>query len=317
MKTKDRLVVLFSMVAVLALMAACGTPQPTATMVPATEAPVIPTDTPPAPAEAEAGITVTFDGDQCVFHGPESVPAGEIVIVLDVRDQTAHDSYGVQALTMDEGHTLEELVPYQEEASFPLWAHDHGFIEAAQGNAEERNIVLFEGPLFLACFTNTADGAQPEYAGISGPIEVEPGASSGGAKATPPAPAEADAAITVTFDGDECVFHGPESVPAGEIVIVLDVKDQTAHDSYGVQALTMDEGHTLEELVPYQEEASFPLWAHDHGFIEAAQGNAEERNIVLFEGPLFLACFTNTADGAQPEYAGTSGPIEVEPGASQ
>jgi lysophospholipase L1-like esterase len=174
MNTKNRMVVLLSMTVVLALLAACGSPEPTATTVPTSEPPVIPTDTPPAPAEANAGITVTFEGGQCVFHGPERVPAGEISIVLDVRDQTAHESYGVQTLTMDEGHTLEELVPYQQEISFPLWAHDHGFIEAAQGTTQERTIVLFGGPLFLTCFTKTADETQPEYAGISGPIEIEP-----------------------------------------------------------------------------------------------------------------------------------------------
>ena len=166
MNKQNRFVVLLPMMVVLALLAACGTPPPTATTLPTSE-----------PPEASAGITVIFDGDKCAFHGPERLPAGQIPIVLDVRDQTAHESYGVQVLTMDEGHTLEELVPYQQEISFPLWAHDHGFIETAQGTTQERTIVLFEGPLFLACFTNTADGSQAEYAGISDPIEVEPASS--------------------------------------------------------------------------------------------------------------------------------------------
>jgi lysophospholipase L1-like esterase len=311
MNRQNRFVVLLSMMVVLALLAACGTPQPTATMVPTSEPAAIPTDTPPAPAEAEAGITVTFDGDKCVFHGPERVPAGRIPIVLDVKDQTAHESYGVQVLTMDEGHTIEELVTYQEQISLPLWAHDHGFLKAAQGTTEERTIVLFEGPLFLTCFTNTADESQTEYAGILGPIAIEPAASNGGAQATPPV--EGDAAITVSFEGDECLIDAPERVPAGKIPIALDVRDQTAHESYGVQVLTMDEGHTIEELVTYQEQISFPLWAHDHGFLKAAQGTTEERTIVLFEGPLFLTCFTNTADETQTEYAGILGPIEIEP----
>jgi lysophospholipase L1-like esterase len=551
MNKRNRFVVLFSIAVVLALLAACGSPEPTATTVPTSEPPVIPADTPLAPAEADAAITVTFEGDKCVFRGPERVPAGEISIVLDVRDQTAHESYGVQTLTLDEGYTLDELVPYQQEISFPLWAHDHGFIEAAQGSTQARTIVLFEGPLFLTCFTNTADETQPEYIGISGPIEIEPaavpraqnaatavaesgetswdmvvlgdslvagdysvlpeayaarieedlgveveiqnlavggettqslltnvqkypwyreplqeaevilisvgggdlpcmekrffGGESGdcggadnqdclrqqleeaqanwdallaeivsladprevlirpiipgimeyyarvykdqpedveaynsyvvamyehmarscaergipvldlyalydGPDADPSlpeiggtgdgvhvsdegdaviadllhelgydsiAPAEANAGITVTFEGDQCIYHGPERVPAGEIPIVLDARDQTAHELYGVQTLTMDEGHTLEELVPYQQEIRFPLWLHDHGFIKAAQGTTQERTIVLFEGPLFLTCFTNTADETQTEYTGILGPIEVEPVVSQ
>jgi hypothetical protein len=174
MNRKNRFVVLFSMAVVLALLAACGAPEPTATMVPTPEPADVPTDTPPELADANARITVTFDGDECAYEGPDKVPAGQISVVLDVEDQTDHEEYGVQTLTMDEGHTLRELVSYQQEISFPLWAHDHGFTKAAQGTSQEMTIVLFEGPLFVSCFTNTADETQAEYTGILGPIEIEP-----------------------------------------------------------------------------------------------------------------------------------------------
>ena len=87
MNGKNYFVVLLSLIVALALLAACGAAQPTATMVPPTEPPVIPTDTPPAGADTNAGITVTFEGDQCVYHGPERVLAGKIPLTLDVRDQ--------------------------------------------------------------------------------------------------------------------------------------------------------------------------------------------------------------------------------------
>lgn len=304
MNRENRFVVLLSMMVVLALLTACGPSQPTATRAPTSEPPVIPTDTPPAPADTGEGITVTFEGGECVYHGPERVPAGEISIVLDVRDQTAHELYGVQTLTLDEGHTLDELVPYQQEISFPLWAHDHGFIEAAQGSTQARTIVLFEGPLFLSCFTNTADETQPEYAGILDPIEIEPAASSDGAQATPPAE---PAGITVTFEGDQCVYHGLESLPAGRIPIVLDVRDQTAYEWYGVGAATVDEGKTLEDLVAAPFDSHAPDWVHDQAFVEAAQGDSQETTLTLFEGPLFLICATS--DGK----TNVLGPTEIEP----
>ena len=34
--------------------------------------------------------------------------------------------------------------------------------------------MLFDGPLFLSCFTNTADESQTTYASVLGPIEIEP-----------------------------------------------------------------------------------------------------------------------------------------------
>ena len=120
MNPKNRSVVLFSMIVALVLLAACATPQPTATMVPTPAPTVIPTDTPPAATEADFGITVTFDGDQCIYHGPERVPAGQIPIVLDVKDQTVYEVYGVGALTVDEGKTIEDIMAWPATANIPL-----------------------------------------------------------------------------------------------------------------------------------------------------------------------------------------------------
>jgi hypothetical protein len=246
MNRQNRFVVLLSMLVVLALLAACGAPQPTATMAPTSEPPVVPTDTPPAAADANARITVTFEGDQCVFHSPERVPAGRISIVLDVRDQTAHELYGVQALTMDQGHTLEELVPYQQEIRFPLWVHDHGFSKAAQGTTQERTIVLFEGPLFLSCFTNTADETQTEYAGMLGPVQVVNLVTNAEALAgvwhrTTPDSLGGEVYRKYTADGTYRMGHSPEELETQPLVEgefwfegnQLVMRDVAALPSYG------------------------------------------------------------------------------------
>lgn len=172
MNPNKRLVVLFSTMAVLVMLAACSTPQPTATTVPTSEPTAPPTDTPAPVTEANAGITVTFEGDQCIYHGPERVPAGRIQVALDVTDQTAYQKYGVGAATLDEGKTLEELVAAPFTAGFPIWMHDHGFVEAVQNTAQETTIVLFEGPLFLVCFVSSSD--QDRKVDVLGPIEIEP-----------------------------------------------------------------------------------------------------------------------------------------------
>jgi hypothetical protein len=178
MNPKNRLVVLFSITAALVtvMLAACSTPQPTATMVPTPEPTAVPTDTPAPAAESSAGITVTFEGDQCIYHGPERMPAGRIPIILDVTDQTAYEVYGVGAATLDEGKTLEDLAATPSTAGFPLWLHDHGYVGAAQGTAQETTIVLFEGPLFLVCFVDSSSGEGSKVDAL-GPIEIEPVAS--------------------------------------------------------------------------------------------------------------------------------------------
>lgn len=169
MNRDNRFALPILLTAVLLFLAACSAPQPTAT-----EPPIILTDTPPPLAPASAGITVAFEGDECIYRGPERVPAGRIPVVLDVKDQTAHELYGVGTLTVDEGHTLAELAAFLVDTDMPLWSHDHGFVEAAQGTIQEETIVLFEGPLYLACFTNSAARDQTAAAGVLGPIEIEP-----------------------------------------------------------------------------------------------------------------------------------------------
>jgi lysophospholipase L1-like esterase len=158
------------MTVVLALLAACGAPQPTATTVPTSEPPVIPTDTPPAPAEADAGITVTFDGDECIYKGPDQVSAGRISVILDVEDQKDHEEYGLAVLTLDEGKTLEDLDAWSS-TDRPLWSQLHGLLEEIpQGSRAETTVTAFEGPLFLVCFA-----AYPvTKSGTLGPIEIEP-----------------------------------------------------------------------------------------------------------------------------------------------
>jgi hypothetical protein len=161
--------VLFLMMGAL-LMAACVAPQPTATVVPPTEPPAIPADTPPAAADKNAGITVTFEGDKCAYHGPERVSAGQITVTLDVRDQSADIAYAVAVYTLDEGKTIEDLRAWTSATHSPLWGHFHGRVDATGGMAEEINVILLEGPFFLSCVTDPPDQVTDDL----GPIEIAP-----------------------------------------------------------------------------------------------------------------------------------------------
>jgi hypothetical protein len=148
MNTENRLIVLFSMGVALALLAACGTPQPSA-------------------------ITVTFDGDECIYQGPDRVPAGSIPLILDVEDQRDHEAYGLAVVTLDEDKTFEDLDAWPSTGQ-PPWTQLHGLLdEIPRGSRVETTVIAFEGPLFLVCFT-----ADPiTKSGTLGPIEIEPLAS--------------------------------------------------------------------------------------------------------------------------------------------
>jgi hypothetical protein len=173
MNTGNRFVALFSTSVALLLLAACGAAQPTATVVPPTEPPAIPVDTPAVAADTNTGITLTFEGDQCVYHGPERVPAGQITVTLDVKDQSSGNAYAVSAYTLEEGKTIEDLRAWTSADSSPLWGHFHGRVDATGGKAQETTIILFEGPFFLSCATFPPN----QVTDVLGPIEIEPAVS--------------------------------------------------------------------------------------------------------------------------------------------
>jgi hypothetical protein len=159
---------------------ACGASQPTATTAPTSEPLVIEENTSSAAVAATPAITLTFEGDECVYHGPDSIPAGSFKVVLDASDQTAHGAYGVIVATLDEGKTAEDLLlPSSFDTGIPLWVHRHVQFVAEKGTVAERRTTLFEGPLYLSCWVG-ADINNMDKAGVQGPIEIETLATSAG-----------------------------------------------------------------------------------------------------------------------------------------
>jgi hypothetical protein len=113
-------------------------------------------------------ITVTFQGERCVYDGPERVPTGRLRLILDVRDQTAHGGYAVVAVTLKEGMTRKDLLAWPS-ADPPPWTHGLGAVLVPRGELGWQEVWLGKAPLFLVCFT----GDPARKIGLLGPIEVE------------------------------------------------------------------------------------------------------------------------------------------------
>jgi hypothetical protein len=159
MDRRNRFVVLFSMTAILVLLANCGAPQ-------SPEAAAVELRT--SAKDTVTEITVTFQGEQCDYDGPERVPPGRLRLTLDVRDQTAYDGYAVAAVTLEEGMTRRDLLAWPS-ADPPPWTHGLGAVLAPDGELAWQEVWLDRAPLFLVCFT----GDPARKIDLLGPIEVE------------------------------------------------------------------------------------------------------------------------------------------------
>ena len=156
------------MAVVVALLAACGAPQPTATMGPTSEPAVIPTDTPPVPAEADAGISVTFDGDACSYEGPKTISAGPVRFHWKIEGES-RDAYGLALLTLDEDKTFDDLDAWSS-TDQPPWSYHITFRERCPSDLSPFEVRLKEGrPIFVVCFTRDPEAK----VGVCGPFQVE------------------------------------------------------------------------------------------------------------------------------------------------
>lgn len=116
--------------------------------------------------------------------------------------------------------------------------------------------------------------------------------------------------INITFDGNQCIYNGPDSLPASEVTFTLDVEDkaeQTEHDLYGVAIMYLDEDKGFEDIDTW-ESLDPPSWAALRYFLEAEKGSVDSITFPVDadRGPLYLTCFFPT------EKLNTLGPIEIQ-----
>ena len=148
---------------ILLFAVACGTskpaptsipPAPTATPVPSTPAPVI------------ADMTITFDGNECTYDGPQSVPAGKITVDMVFKNKE-HDRFALVIATLDEGKTFEDLDQWPT-TDPPPWLTIVDGWETPPDSTKQVTAQIANGPLYFVCFYSPPD---TKY-GTLGPVAV-------------------------------------------------------------------------------------------------------------------------------------------------
>ncbi len=123
---------------------------------------------------AQPAFTITFDGDQCMYDGPDTLPSGQrIKTVLDVTDQDAYENYGFAVVTLYGDKTMADLEAWPS-ADQPPWTKLYSITfsddVSPQSTRVEDDAWLVDGPIYLVCFTATDQ--EVFKSDVVGPIEV-------------------------------------------------------------------------------------------------------------------------------------------------
>jgi hypothetical protein len=245
-------------------------PETLATLEPATNTPVPPTNTAvvvkePITCDSENNpcVEVTFDGENCVVEEPTDNRAGWYTFVF------TNESDGVakiEAGKLGEGRTLEGLAEdtaRRPSGHHPSWITPVGLWEKplASGDSAKLRGRLKPGEYGVLCFR------VPPYAVYGDGFVVEDSPDNE-ISATPeptvtpwPTP---QISIEVSWDGSECVVTGPSEVPVGYHEFIW--SDQTDR-SYAFAVRYLHEGYSYQDLLDVQGEPgkffSRPSWVEE------------------------------------------------------
>jgi len=118
-------------------------------------------------AEEAKEPNVTFDGENCIYEGPERMPSGAAVIAFtNLSDRpTVH----FHILRLEEDKTWQDVLTLAEEPilGLPRWMRELG-ARSAPGNPNARQYELEPGLYALLCAQHVID-AWP-----AAPLEVVP-----------------------------------------------------------------------------------------------------------------------------------------------
>jgi pyrimidine-specific ribonucleoside hydrolase len=143
----------------LFVVVSCAAPQPALTLTPTTP--------PSAAASSTADIVITFDGDKCVYNGPQTIRAGRITVDWVVENKD-YDKYGLVIVTLNEGKTFADLDQWPSPDPPPWLTIINGW-EAPAGSRKQVTAQITRGPFYFVCFYSPPD---TKY-GTLGPVVVE------------------------------------------------------------------------------------------------------------------------------------------------
>jgi ketosteroid isomerase-like protein len=112
--------------------------------------------------------------------------------------------------------------------------------------------------------------------------------------------------MTVTIAGGTCAVDNLAPLQAGEINLILNIKDSNK-DLYALTIFNLDTDKDMLDLMA-STVGDPPLWANFLFYLELEPGKTETRTVTIEKGPVYVICWSQPP--ALP--IGNAGPIEVK-----
>jgi hypothetical protein len=127
------------------------------------------------------------------------------------------------------------------------------------------------------------------------------------AETLPASPDTAVSEMTVTIEGGTCHTDSPLSLQAGEVKVIMEVKDRD-RETYAVSLWNLDEPKDWLDLMAATDEPQ-PGWAHELLWKDASQNSVSAYTVTVEQGPVYLVCWATPPDLS----IGNAGPFTVVP----
>jgi hypothetical protein len=153
MKTKSFIIQAVVYMSIVVLICACSPAQASPTPIPPTTT-AEPTDL----TANQPVLNITFDGDECIIEGPDTIPRGNVSLIMH---NPGDEEYWVAIEDIGEGKTWDDLVAYMgppgsERSGPPEWTEGTpGLGKALGGQTSEYSTFLLTGEYGLICILPT------------------------------------------------------------------------------------------------------------------------------------------------------------------
>lgn len=238
------------------------------------------------PPPAGSAVTVTYNGTEYAFTGPDTVTAGLVTVRLL---NTGKEPHQLALVRIDGGKGMTDIATAMKGTAFPGWlTFVGGPNAAAPGDSSNATQALTAGNYLLVCFLPAPDGKMHLEKGMMRMIVV---------KGT--APAATDPAADVTLTLSDYDFTPGKPLTAGAHTIRVENAGPQVHEVLIFRYLP---GTSISDFQTWVQRAMKgpPPAMPVGGIVALTKGQHAHFTVTLAAGKYVLVCFVPDEKDRKP-----------------